>query len=150
MISSVFRYQKQCVDNLKKAYDAYENGDINGLSEMSGTFAKEAVIGLGKVCVRTIVGHLIETVTADTSAEQVVSVLSTVTDSKINIATVAVNGLAATVCAAFAASSWFDRQDDYKSSGEKAPSLRRASHLQTTVSRRKRGAGVNVSALLSS
>ena len=73
MISSVFRYQANCAENLGKAYKAYKTGDITALSELSGTFAKETANGISKICLRTFGGWLVETLAADSPIESAVN-----------------------------------------------------------------------------
>lgn len=100
MISSVFGYQVDCAENLGKAYNAYKTGDVNALSELSGTFAKETGKGILKLAVSTVGQDFIESLTAETKTEGLLTLFS-VTPIKIaTVATTAINGIATVATAA--------------------------------------------------
>lgn len=94
MISSLFRYQTKCANNVVTAVTAARKGDISALSAVRDDLAKETVTGLGKIGLRVAGGWLVETLASDTPVESAVSLISTICDSKLNLLTVAVNGVA--------------------------------------------------------
>ena len=110
MISSVFRYQSQCAENLGKAYKAYKTGDVDTLTELSGTFAKETGKGILKLAVSAAGQELVESLAAETKTEGLLTLFS-VTPIKIaTVAATAINGIATVATAAVSVvPSWMEK-----------------------------------------
>lgn len=110
MISSVFGYQVDCAENLGKAYKAYKTGDVDALSELSGTFAKETGKGVLKLAVSAAGQEFVESLTAETKTEGLLTLFS-VTPIKIaTVATTAINGIATVATAAVSVvPSWIEK-----------------------------------------
>lgn len=103
MISELFGYQTRCFANVKKAYDAYQTGDIKALSDVRNNLVKETVVGVGKLAVSTLGEELVDIAVADTPVQGLLNFISCSPIKVLTAAATVVNGVATVAASAVVA-----------------------------------------------
>lgn len=97
MLSSVFSYSVKCYNNVSKLVDAVKQDDYDSIESLSKEFRNDALSGTTKIVTRYIAGDILDSLLKGEVGTAVGTLCTEVLNSKVHIATVAINSIAAMV-----------------------------------------------------